>query len=112
MKIRNHSDLLALWEVWSFAERDAFAAKETYLNALTHVEEHGFDEHSQDSDCILNEYGLCTICGADHNNACPTCQGRAYLVAGCADPDNDMALQCMGCGGIGHNEGFCNGGAE
>jgi len=112
MRIRNRGDLLALWNVWSLTEREAFDARNTYLNALAYVEEHGFDEHTQDSDCTLDEYGLCTVCRADHSSECPTCQGHGYHVPACTDPDNDATLHCMGCGGIGHNEGFCNGGGE
>ena len=39
------------------------------------VEERGFDEHTQDSDCILDRYSLCTICG-------PTITTRVRLAMG------------------------------
>ena len=66
--------------------------------------------HSSDADCTLDACAVCIGCGVHHDEPCPRCGQRAFHKVGCLDADPE--LDCMGCGGIGHNEQFCNGGAE
>ena len=44
MKICNHEDLLALWNVWRCAQENAANAKTLYVDAVEYVREFGYDE--------------------------------------------------------------------
>ena len=47
-QIRSYEDLEVLRDLWGSVELDALNAKNRYLNALDHVEKHGFDDEGDD----------------------------------------------------------------
>lgn len=39
--------------------------------------------HTQDTDCTLDDHGLCIFCGALHGEPCVYCGGRGFHKPGC-----------------------------
>ncbi len=39
--------------------------------------------HERDADCMVDGFGLCTGCGANHSQQCDVCRGRGYHKPGC-----------------------------
>ena len=45
-------------------------------------------EHSKDSDCTVDpETMLCTVCGVDHSESCPVCDGHGFHAVDCIESD-------------------------
>ena len=41
--------------------------------------------HAKDSDCILDNNGVCLDCGIQHGDPCPVCGSRGYHARSCAN---------------------------
>ena len=39
--------------------------------------------HATDSDCDVDAYGSCVLCGVLHGDPCPACGGKGFHSAGC-----------------------------
>jgi len=39
--------------------------------------------HTQDTDCTLDDHGLCVYCGAHHGEPCVHCGGKGFHTPGC-----------------------------
>lgn len=45
------------------------------------------ERHTQDSDCTLNSFDCCTVCGVFHGDPCPECTGRGFHKENCSESD-------------------------
>lgn len=43
------------------------------------------EHHSKDSDCTLDEHGLCIDCGVGHGDPCDECGGRGFHTDDCSE---------------------------
>lgn len=49
--------------------------------------------HTQDSDCQLDRFGSCELCGVLHGDPCQACGGKGFHTAQCPESDANYVPQ-------------------